>query len=92
MEEYFNEGTPFQSMASQPALSKGAVSSSISVTANVPKQFAEAVKELHKGYNCELKQYNDYKNDWITVEVQGKKSDIERLNRECEQIAYRDVL
>ncbi len=68
------------------------VSSSISVTANVPKQFAEAVKELHKGYNCELKQYNDYKNDWITVEVQGKKSDIERLNKECEQIAYRDVL
>lgn len=68
------------------------VSSSISVTANVPKQFAEAVKELHKGYNCELNQYNDYKNDWITVEVQGKKSDIEKLNRECEQIAYRDVL
>lgn len=35
----------------QPQSCQTDVSSSISVTANVPKQFAEAVKELHKGYN-----------------------------------------
>ena len=75
-----------------PAFLVGAVSSSISLTANVPKQFAEAVKELHKGYNCELKQYNGYKNEWITVVVQGSRDNLEKLNRECEQIAYRDVL
>ncbi len=74
-----------------PASSQTAVSSSISVTANVPKQFAEVVKQLHNGYNCKLKQYNDYKNEWITVEVQGRKKDIERLNKQCQQIAY-DVI
>ena len=76
---------------SQPSC-LGAVSGSISLTANVPKQFAEAVKELHKGYNIELKEYKDYKNDWITVVVQGSRDNLEKLNRECEQIAYRDVL
>jgi galactose-1-phosphate uridylyltransferase len=70
------------------ALSKGAVSGSISLTANVPKQFAEAVKKLHKGYNIELKEYKEYKHDWITVVVQGSKDNLEKLNRECEKIAY----
>jgi len=78
--------------AETPQLNIGAVSGSISLTANVPKQFAEAVKELHKGYNIELKEYKDYKNDWITVVVQGSRDNLEKLNRECEQIAYRDVL
>ena len=71
-------------------LNKNNVTDSISVTANVPKKFAEAVKELHRGYNCELMQYNDYRNDWIVVEVKGRKEDIENLNKECTQIAYRD--
>jgi hypothetical protein len=78
--------------ARQPQSCQTDVGSSISVTANVPKQFAEAVKELHESYNCKLNKYNDYKNDWITVEVQGRKEDIERLNKECEKIAYRDVV
>ena len=70
----------------------GAVSGSISLTANVPKQFAEAVMELHKGYNIELKKYKDYKNGWITVVVRGSRDNLQKLNRECEQIAYRGVL
>lgn len=64
---------------------------SVSVTANVPKRFAETVKALYKEYNCKLNQYNDYKNDWIRVEVQGSKSDIEKLNKKCTQIAYPDL-
>jgi hypothetical protein len=74
------------------ALRQNDVSGSISLTANVPKQFAEAVKELHKGYNIELKEYKEYKNNWTTVVVQGSRDNLEKLNRECEQIAYRDVL
>lgn len=37
MEEYFNEGTPFQSMTNQPALSKTAVSCWVSVSESLPQ-------------------------------------------------------
>ena len=75
------------STSSQPC-SNTFVSGSV-LTANVPLRFAEAVKELHTAYNVELKQYKDYKNDWITVVVQGSMDDLKKLNKECSEIAYK---
>lgn len=69
---------------------KPPVSGSISVEANLPKKFAEAVKKLHKQYNCKLKKYENYRGDWKTVIVQGQKEDVEKLNNECTKIAYGD--
>jgi hypothetical protein len=73
-----------------PPLHQTAVSGSISVEANLPKKFAEAVKKLHKEYNCKLKKYEMYRGDWKTVVVQGLREDVEKLNTACEKIAYGD--
>lgn len=64
------------------------VSCSLLLKANVPKRFAEAVKELHKKYQVEIKEFKEYKNHWITVVVEGSKDNLEKLNRECEIMAY----
>jgi hypothetical protein len=83
--EHENLNTP-----QNPPLQQTAVSGSISVEANLPKKFAEAVKRLHKQHNCKLKKYENYRGDWKTVIVQGQKEDVEKLNNDCTKIAYGD--
>jgi hypothetical protein len=50
IEEYFNEGTPFESM--KPALSKGAVSRWVAVTDALPKALQTVWLTNGKGWCC----------------------------------------
>ena len=70
-----------------PALSKMAVSSSTLIS-NVPIKFADCVKKYHKEFNVKLKSIKDYHNQWKTVHVVGKMSDLILLNSKCEKETY----
>jgi hypothetical protein len=77
---------------SSPTCTKPIVVGSVSLSANVPKHFAEAVKKLHEKHNVKLMTYQDYKNGWVSVVVIGNMDDLKSLNKECEDIAYSEFL
>lgn len=72
------------------ALNKTDVSSSTFIS-NVPIEFAECVKKYHKEFNVKLKSMKDYHNNWKTVHVVGKMSDLILLNAKCEKETYGDL-
>jgi hypothetical protein len=69
-------------------MSKVTKQETITLYSAVPIIFAEAVKQLHEKYNCKIKKYEPYKNNWISLIVQGSRKDLEILNANCEKIAY----
>jgi len=73
------------------------VSGSITLTANLPPKFVQAVIDFHNDFNVKLISVNDlneqkgYRDDnWRQVIVEGSNDDLVRLNRHCENIAYAD--
>lgn len=79
------------------ALSIADVSGSISLTAKVPPKFAQAVVDLHKEYQVELKldeplTERGFRDDgWRKLVVTGLKENLIKLNKACSDIAYADV-
>ncbi len=61
------------------------VGGNISMSLDVPKKFAEAVKELHKAFNVELNEYINHKNNWIKIVVEGSMKNIHMLFKECQK-------
>lgn len=71
MEEYFNEGTPFKSMANQPALSKTAVISRFTYCVTYPpyKMIDNTTAVLNMDAYCGCgKQYKEHKEwqEWMS--------------------------
>lgn len=75
----------------------GAVSGSISLTAKVPPKFAQAVIDLHKDYQVQLKlneplTERGFRDDgWRKLVVTGLEENLIKLNKACSDIAYADV-
>ena len=59
----------------------------ITINVNIPKTFANAVKEYHESFNIELidfKKSQTHKG-WITLIVKGGYKDMKLLNAKCEE-------
>lgn len=72
----------------------------VTLTAKVPPEFAQAVKDAHKQFNVELVEMIDAHKEaefpklfrilsrWKQVTVSGLYNDLWQLNHHCQRVAY----